>query len=314
MSSLSNLQLFTLVSCVFFIVILAVRTIKIIRTPLHLRWELMPIPHEKGRYYYGGSRYEEIDHWKKPAEKSSLTELKAMIEEIVFIKSLFKRNRQLWWFSYPFHTGLYFLICYLFLLVTGAIAENNGVTIAADSGIFGTIVHYLTVFCGFSGLILGITGAAGLLVKRITRKELRLYSAPADYFNLVFFLIVMITGFIVWMTGDRSFTMARSYIAGIFSLTPVNSMNAAMMLHIFFAGTLLIYLPFTHMIHFMAKYFAYHHVRWADEPNISGSRVEKRVIKQLGYKLKWSASHVKQGGTWADAAKDTERDANGKNN
>ncbi|KPK87471.1 hypothetical protein AMJ80_12010 [bacterium SM23_31] len=275
MSSLSNLQLFTLVSCVFFIVILAFRTIKIIRTPLHLRWELMPIPHEKGRYYYGGSRYEKIDHWKKPAEKSSLTELTAMLEEIIFIKSLFKRNRQLWWFSYPFHTGLYFLICYLFLLVTGAIAENNGVTIAADSGIFGTIVHYLTVFCGFSGLILSITGAAGLLVKRMTRKELRLYSTPSDYFNLVFFLIVMITGFI---------------------------------------ATLLIYLPFTHMIHFMAKYFAYHRVRWADEPNTSGSKVEKHVIKQLGYKVSWSASHVKQGGTWADIAKDTERDANGKNN
>lgn len=314
MGSLSNLQIFTLVSCVIFIVVLAIRTIKILRTPLHLRWELMPIPHEKSRYYYGGSHYEEIDHWTKPIKKSKLTELMAMLKEIIFIKSLFERNRQLWWFSYPFHTGLYFLICYLFLLAIGAIGEINNVTIASGGGVFGMIVHYLTIFCGLLGLILVITGAAGLLVKRITRKELRLFSAPADYFNLVLFLFVMITGFISWLTGDRSFAVARSYVAGIFSFSASISMNSVMTLHIFFAGILLIYLPFTHMIHFMAKYFAYHYVRWSNEPNTSGSKVEKHVIKQLGYKVSWSASHVKQGGTWADTAKDTKRDANGKNN
>ena len=60
------------------------------------------------------------------------------------------------------------------------------------------------------------------------------------------------------------------------------------------------------MIHFMAKYFAYHEIRWGDDPNIRGGKIEKQIKKQLGYKISWSAVHIKKGGTWADAASDTE--------
>ena len=306
MSSISNLQFFTLISVIIFLIVLAIRTIKILRTPLHLRWELMPIPHEKDKYSYGGSYYEEIDWWKKPLKKSRQTELMAMLEEIVFIKSLFERNRQLWWFSYPFHTGLYLLTGYLFLIVIGAIAEINGATIAAGSSVFGMIIHYLTVFCGTLGLFLAVLGTFGLLLKRIFRKELRLYSTPADYFNLVLFLCVLVTGFVSMLTGDGSFSIARSYVAGIFSFSPVYSTNTAMSLCLIFTGILFIYLPFTHMIHFMAKYFAYHEIRWGDEPNTRGSKIEKQIKKQLGYKISWSAVHIKKGGTWADAASDSD--------
>ena len=306
MNAISNLQLFTLISVIIFFIVLAIRTIKILRAPLNLRWEIMPIPHEKDKFSYGGSYYEEMDWWTKPLKRSKLTELTAMLEEIIFIKSLFKKNRQLWWFSYPFHTGLYLLTVSLFLIVIGAIAENNGTTIAAGSSTFGTVIHYLTIFCGFLGLVLAIIGAFGLLLKRMFRKELRLYSAPTDYFNLVLFLFVLVTGFASMLAGDGSFSIARSYVAGIFSFSPVYSTDTAMTLHLIFAGVLFIYLPFTHMIHFMAKYFAYHEIRWADDPNASGSKVEKKVKEQLGYKVSWLTFHVKKGGTWADAATDTE--------
>ena len=35
-----------------------VRTVRLARMPVHLRWELAPIPHEKGRGQYGGSYLE----------------------------------------------------------------------------------------------------------------------------------------------------------------------------------------------------------------------------------------------------------------
>ena len=248
MNVVSNLQFFTLISVIIFIIVLAIRTIKILRTPLNLRWEIMPIPHERDKYSYGGSYYEEIDWWKKPLKKSKLTELTAMLEEIIFIKSLFEKNRQLWWFSYPFHTGLYLLTGCLFLIVIGAIAEINSITVAAGSSTFGTVLHYLTVFCGTLGLVLAIVGGFGLLLKRIFRKELRLYSTPADYFNLILFLCVLVTGFASMLAGDGSFSISRSYVAGIFSFSPVYSTDTAMTLHLIFAGILFIYLPFTHMI------------------------------------------------------------------
>jgi hypothetical protein len=62
------------------------------------------------------------------------------------------------------------------------------------------------------------------------------------------------------------------------------------------------YFPFTHMTHLFGKYFTYHKVRWEDEPNFRGSKIEKAVTKALGYRQNWAAPHIKTGGTWADAA------------
>ena len=64
----------------------------------------------------------------------------------------------------------------------------------------------------------------------------------------------------------------------------------------------MIYLPFTHMTHFVGKYFTYHKVRWEDSPNVKGSELERRIGEALGYRLTWSAPHIKTGGSWAEAA------------
>ena len=37
------------------------------------------------------------------------------------------------------------------------------------------------------------------------------------------------------------------------------------------------YIPFTHMIHFVAKYFTYHTIRWDDRPNRPGGSVERKM-------------------------------------
>ena len=77
------------------------RTIKIARYPVHLRWELSPVPHEKGRGAYGGSYLEEFEWWTKPREKSLINEGIYMFKEIVFLKALWEHNRRMWYFSFP---------------------------------------------------------------------------------------------------------------------------------------------------------------------------------------------------------------------
>jgi hypothetical protein len=64
------------------------------------------------------------------------------------------------------------------------------------------------------------------------------------------------------------------------------------------------YLPFTHMTHFFSKYFTYHFVRWNDEPNIPGSKMEKALSKALNYPINWSAKHIncECNPTWNDIA------------
>ena len=51
------------------------RFLKIQRLPIHLRWELYPVAHEKGRAEYGGSYLEESNWWTKPRESSKAGEL-----------------------------------------------------------------------------------------------------------------------------------------------------------------------------------------------------------------------------------------------
>ena len=67
---------------------------------------------------------------------------------------------------------------------------------------------------------------------------------------------------------------------------------------------LVAYIPFTHMAHFIAKYFTWHAVRWDDRRNERGSAMEGKVAASLDYKPTWSAPHVGADGqrTWAEIA------------
>jgi hypothetical protein len=68
----------------------------------------------------------------------------------------------------------------------------------------------------------------------------------------------------------------------------------------------LAYLPFTQMMHFVAKYFTYHEVRWDDEPVEAGSKLDRELKKLLGQSPTWAGPHVRADGkkTWVDIATD----------
>lgn len=301
---MSMLQLFMYLSVIVMIVGTLYKAIKIARMPLHVRWDLYPIPHEKGKEHYGGSYYEELDWWTKPIETSASNELKEMSKEIFLIQSLFRHNRPLWIFSLPFHTGLYLLIGYMALLAGGAIYEFAGMSILATAGGIGAIVHYLTVALGTSGFILGAFGAFGLLLSRMFNPNLRQMSNRSDYFNLILLLAVFVSGIISWATVDKDFTIARAFTGSLITFGAVGTLPTALVWHEILAGLFFLYLPFTHMTHFVGKYFTFHKVRWEDHPNIRGGKIEETITSALGYKIKWSAPHIKSGGTWAEAATD----------
>ena len=116
------LHLLTYACFIIFVVAVAVRFYKIQTMPVHIRWELYPLPHEAKKAHYGGSYFEEVNWWEKPREVSLIGELKGMIPEMIFIKALWENNRPLWYRSFPFHFGLYLLIGWAGLLVVGAVA------------------------------------------------------------------------------------------------------------------------------------------------------------------------------------------------
>ena len=135
-----------------FVLAVAARSWRIARLPLHLRWELYPVAHEK-RASYGGSYYEDVDWWKKPRERSLLAEVKAMFMEIVFLVALKEHNPKMWKRSFPFHFGLYLIAAATIVMIGYSIL----VAISADllQGGFASFVMSVIRILAYSGLVVG---------------------------------------------------------------------------------------------------------------------------------------------------------------
>lgn len=289
-------QGFCLLCVVVFALGLAVRAVRYARAPMHLRWELYPVPHEAGKPY-GGSYYEEPDWWKRPRKRTFLGDLKVMLSEIFLHAGLWQHNRKMWVVSYPFHLGIYFVAAFLVLLVVGGVA-----------GDVALVLHNLTLGFGLAGMLLVIAGGVGVLARRLTDPDLRSLTAPADYFNLGFILALAVTWFVTWLCVDPSFALARGFVRGVFDAAPATPVPHPVAAEMVLLGLFLVYLPFTHMSHFIGKWFTYHHVRWDDSPNL-GAAYERKVAAALNRPVGWSAPHISNPGkkkTWAELAREVE--------
>ncbi len=299
MSGPSLLLVLTYLSVLVFGAGVILRTLKYARAPMHLRWELYPVPHEKGRAEYGGSYFEEVDWWSHPRETTLVGEIQAMLEEMLLIRSLWHRNRSQWYASFPFHGGLYLLFGFTLLLAVGAIAEAAG----AAGGIWFGLLEGLTLLAGTVGLASGTAGALGLLWRRLTDEKLKFSSTTSDYVNLLLILAVFLTATFAWLTADPSFAQLRGFVRGALTFSPAAQVAPAVAVQVVVAAIFLIYLPFTHMTHFVAKYFTYHQVRWDDAPNLGDPGMMARMQANLARPVGWSAPHI-QGSdkSWAEAA------------
>ena len=301
MSGVEIVQVFAYVALAVFLIGMARRGARYARTPMHLRWEVYPVPHEADK---DGSYFEELDWWEKPRHSSVIGELKVMVPEILLLVGLWEHNRKLWFASFPFHAGLYLTILFLVLLLGGGIAQAAGATVSADSN--AAALHYITPVVGVVGLVSVALGALGLLVMRLTDPGLRLYAVPADYFNLGLILAMAVLALVSWAAIDLSFSEAREYAEGLASFGQPANTSPLIVAQSLLLSLFLIYLPFTHMTHFVGKFFTYHFVRWDDAPNLRGSDYERLIAGLLQRPVAWSAPHVQQGKSWAEVATEVE--------
>jgi len=290
-------QILSYVCVALFLTMVIAKVIKYATTPIHLRWELYPVAHEKGRSGYGGSIFEELDWWTKPREVDRLNEYKEMFLEIAFLKGVFKHNPRLWVFSFPFHFGLYLIIVWLGLAFILSILFAAGVAFSTG---FGKFVQVIVAVLGYSGLILTTLGALGLLFRRIANADIRRYSAPIEYINLVFILVVTGVALAVHLAVDPWLHGPIAYLASLVTFSKAEAFPAALQVEFVLGSLLLAYIPLTRMAHFIAKYFLYHDVRWSDDPNPRGGKIEGKLKQAFGYPMQWQGPHIQTGKSWAE--------------
>lgn len=278
-----------------FLIVAIYRTLAITRLPVHLRWELAPIPREKGKGHYGGSYIEEYEWWRKRRHRSFVAPILYMAAEILLLRGVWKHNRALWPLSFAFHIGVYlFVLMLLFSLVSALLIITE--VPSAVLNVFLAIASVLAV----AGYLLGGLGAVGLILKRVLDANLRSFNTVSKYFNLVFLAAVFITGAYAWFASTNFASEMSLFVKRLVTLDAGVTLTFPLSLHMILALLFLIYLPLTDMIHFIAKYFTYHEIRWNDEPK------NKKMVEELNGLLDqpvgWSAVHVKADGkkNWVD--------------
>jgi len=278
----------------------AARAVRYARAPVHLRWELYPVPHEAPeRAAHGGSRYEELEWWTRPQRRHLLGELAYMLPEMLLLAGLRQHNRRLWYRSYPFHLGLYLVAAACALLAAGALLDVAGVPLGDGAA------NALTAACdllGTAGVVLSAGGALALLHARLTDPKLAAYSAPADYFNLALFAGVLPLAGLGFLLEPAPSLLVAARVARFDTAAPLHPALAA---GLALASLTAAYIPLTHMSHFVGKWFTYHNVRWDDGP--TSERVRAKMTEYLTYRPTWSASHVQADGTktWRDVVAGT---------
>lgn len=281
-----------------FLVAIAHRGIRIARTPIHLRWELYPVPHEKGKAKHGGSMLEEVDWWTKPNKKDHLGELGVMAREILLLKGVWEYNRPLWFGSWTLHFGLYLLIGFAALQVFAGAMVAAG---AAGTVAFFAFMVLLRVLALFA-FLLGTIGSVVMFMRRLTDPKLRMYNTASHYFNLLHLGAIFITG-LVWYLTEPSFTAQVTLLfTSLLTWSSLPVLPLAAYFHLAAVLLFIVYLPFTHMTHFFTKYFTYHDVRWEDEPNRPGGKLKGKIKAAVSQPVTWAAPHIQANGkrNWVD--------------
>jgi nitrate reductase gamma subunit len=280
-----------------------VRAVGYARAPVHLRWELYPVPHEPSeRLKHGGSYFEISEWWTEPRRPNLAAEVGWMAREILFLKGLWDANRPLWFRSFPFHFGLYLLAGTGGLLVVAAVGSLAAP--AALAGTAGLVLRGLYRVTAVGGFALVLVGSAGLLHRRLTDPTLRTYTTPGDIFNLLFFLAALglvALGLVARPVGSPGLLTVT---IGLLTFDTGVRVEPVLAAGLFASALLVAYIPLTHMSHFVAKYFTYHAVRWDDAPLRDNGKLAAKLAEYLTYRPTWSAAHMKADGvkTWAEVA------------
>ncbi len=310
MGVISLPQLATYLSYLFVIAVYTVKVIKVARMPLHLRWELYPVVHEKG-YKYGGSYFEEPEWWTKPRQKSRSRSIIYLLKKYLFFGEYYRRNRGYWFGLYPWHIGFYLIVSFHALSFFGALAILTGFSVSAESAnTLGRVLYYLTLVVAVGSFVLGSVGSIGLLVKRLVDKDLKAYASPVNYFNYLFFLAVFLSGLFAWYFFDPTLSAYREFWKSLITFRYMD-VEPATYTHIMLFSLFLIYLPFTRSTHYITKFFAFFWVRWDDTPSLRGSKIEGRVKEALNQPVSWSAPHIQSGKSWGEVAQGMPEDTAG---
>jgi respiratory nitrate reductase gamma subunit len=164
--------------------------------------------------------------------------------EVVLFRSLFGADRLLWGAAWLFHVSLVLL----------AAGHVGGLVIPgfarASLGLSEEQFHQLAQVAGGAFGLLAVVPLVGLLWRRLALERVRHISVLGDHLALVLLLSIIATGNQMRFMGGLDLGQARQFVSGLLTFHPVAPPhNAAFAAHLLLVCALLVYIPFSKLVH-----------------------------------------------------------------
>jgi nitrate reductase gamma subunit len=182
------------------------------------------------------------------------------IKEATLFKSLFKGDRLLWAFAWAFHVVLALIFVGHFRVFgnVDSVLMSAGMTEAGIQLMSGGVG-------GAAGIVILVT-ALFLLFRRFVIQRVREITSFADIFALSLIGLILITGNMMRF-GTEHFDLAltREYFASLITFSGVSDaavlQNNVFLLHFGLALLLIMYIPFSKILHFGGIFFTHPLIR-----------------------------------------------------
>jgi nitrate reductase gamma subunit len=174
-----------------------------------------------------------------PVPEGLAGQLRYMMKEIFTFETLYRFNRPLWIGTFCMHMAMLGTVLFLILNLVG---WTKGFPVRYCLWLLAISVIYI-------------------LWLRIQDGNLRVLSSFEEYFNLAFLAAVATAG--LRASTPHASSSSRSYLMGLLTFQPgATPLAWDQLLAVSLGGLFLIYLPWSKMVHYISKYFTYHHINW----------------------------------------------------
>jgi nitrate reductase gamma subunit len=180
-----------------------------------------------------------------PAPETPMGRVTTVSKQLLLFTGLYKGDRTLWFWAWIMHVSLA-------MIVGGHIVGIYFLT--KQFTLVGMSPETSTLLSETLGTIAGILMMLSLIAlfyRRTAIPEVKRLSDPADYFDLLLILAVVITGMHMRLpTVHVDLPEIRSYLGGLLTLQPTPiPQNFLFVSHFFLVNLLMMYFPFSKLAH-----------------------------------------------------------------
>jgi nitrate reductase gamma subunit len=168
----------------------------------------------------------------------------AVARELLVFRSLLRSDRILWLCAWLMHVALAVV---LFGHIVGiAFLSQQFCYVGASPA---TSIWLSQASALISGLVLA-AALVGLLFRRVALPHVKRLSDPADFFDLLLLLTIVVTGLHMRLVAEVDLVAIRSYLGGLmtFRFAPL-PVEVIFLSHFTLVNLLLIYFPFSKLVH-----------------------------------------------------------------